>query len=125
MQHASRKSGRLAVSFIVLAALLGAMTMVLAQCTMVGDNVTGVGLDRVGPTTCIKLCNDSFAELYKQEQKRHIAAQEQCQLLPGGDDRATCLAAEDATHQANKNQLTADKIDCQNNCYHEGAGSAG
>jgi len=125
MQHASRKSGRLVVSFVALAALLGAMTMVLAQCTMVGDNVTGVGLDRVGPTTCIKQCNDTFAELYKAEQKRHIAAVEQCRLIPGGDDRAACLAAEDATHIANKTQLSADKISCQNGCYHEGTGSAG
>ena len=124
MQHASRKSGRLVVSFIALAALLGAMTMVLAQCTMVGDNVTGVGLDRVGPTTCIKQCNDTFAALYKAEQKRHIGAQEACNLLSGSAQQ-NCKATESATHEANKAQLTADKIACQNGCYHEGAGSAG
>jgi hypothetical protein len=125
MQHASRKSSRLVVSFVALAALLGAMTMVLAQCTMVGDNVTGVGLDRVGPTTCIKQCNDDFAALYKAEQKRHIAAQESCQMIDNNQDRQACQQAESATHEANKIQLSADKTACQNGCYHEGTGSAG
>ena len=124
MQHASRKSGRLVVSF-ALAALLGVLTLVLTQCTMVGDNVTGVGLNRLTATSCIKDCNDSFALLYKEEQKRHQAATEQCQLIDDNQTRQDCTAAESATHEANKAQLTADKISCQNGCYHEGAGSAG
>ena len=124
MQHASRKPARLVVSFIALAALLGAMTLVLAQCTMVGDSVTGVGLSRVGPTTCIKECNDRFALLYKAEQKRHIAAQEACNLLTG-QAQTDCKTTESVTHNANKAQLAADKIACQNGCYHEGTGSAG
>jgi hypothetical protein len=91
---------------------------------MVGDSLTGVNLKRVGPTTCIKACNDLYALLYKLEQKRHIAENEQCQML-SGQAAQDCRATESATHEANKAQLTADKIACQNNCYHEGAGSAG
>jgi len=125
MQHARPHRLRRAVAYAALAALLGVVSLTLSQCTMVGDSLTGVNLKRVGPTTCIKQCNDLFALLYKLEQKRHIAETEQCRLIPGGDERAACLAAEDATHIANKDQLSADKIACQNNCYHEGAGSAG
>jgi len=116
---------RRALVYLGLASLLGTVALALGQCTMVGDSLTGVSLSRRAPTTCIKMCNDDFAELYKAEQKRHIAAVSQCQLLPGGAARAACLAAEDATHQANKAQLSADKTACQNNCYHEGAGNAG
>ena len=125
MQHARPHRLRRAVAYAALAALLGVVSLTLSQCTMVGDSLTGVDLKRVGPTTCIKQCNDLFALLYKLEQKRHIAEQGQCQLLDGGAAKAACLAAEDAVHQANKAQLAADKTACQNNCYHEGAGSAG
>lgn len=116
---------RRALAYLGLASFLGAVALTLGQCTMVGDSLTGVSLSRRAPTTCIKECNDRFAELYKNEQKRHIAAVEQCHLLPGGAARAACLEAEDATHRANKTQLSADKTACQNRCYHEGAGTAG
>lgn len=124
MQHARPHRLRRAVAYAVLAALLGVVSLTLSQCTMVGDSLTGVNLKRVGPTTCIKQCNDLFALLYKLEQKRHIAENEQCNML-SGQAAQDCKAIESDTHTANKAQLTADKIACQNNCYHEGAGSAG
>ena len=96
----------------------------LAGCTMVGDNVTGVDLNRGGPTTCVKQCNDAYQLLYKQEQKRHQEAHEVCQALPVAQQQA-CQAAESATHEANKDGLTEGKIDCQNNCHRQGTGSAG
>ena len=115
---------RRALAYLGLASLLGVVVLALGQCTMVGDGLTGVSLRRVGPTTCIKACNDRFAELYQAEQKRHIAAQEACNLLTG-QAQQDCKATESATHSANKAQLSADKTACQNNCYHEGAGNAG
>jgi len=105
----------LAVALFGLAALVG--------CTMVGNNLTGVGLDRNAPTTCVKQCNDSYKLLYQEEQKRHLAAVEACQALPQ-PAKGTCLAAEDAVHQANKAALSQGKIDCQNNCHRQGTGTA-
>ena len=115
---------RRALAYLGLASLLGAVVLTLGQCTMVGDSLTGVRLSRTAPTTCIKGCNDTFADLFKAEQKRHIAAMEQCNTLTG-QAQQDCKTTESATHSANKAQLTADKIACQNGCYHEGAGQAG
>ena len=106
----------LAIAAIGLASLIG--------CTMVGDNLTGVELDRTGPTTCVKQCNDSYKLLYQEEQKRHLAAVEACQAL-SQPAKGECLAAEDAAHQANKAALSQGKIDCQNNCHRQGSGHAG
>ena len=109
---------------IVSALVLAVAAAAFAGCTMVGDNATGVQLDRGQPTTCIKQCNDSYALLYQQEQKRHNAANEACQAL-SQPAKATCLEAETATHEANKASLASGKIDCQNGCHRQGSGSAG
>jgi hypothetical protein len=111
--------------FVVgLLAILVVGIAALAGCTMVGDHLTGVQLNGAGPTTCVKQCNDAYAELYKAEQKRHDASVEYCQTL-SQPTKGTCLVAEDAVHQANKASLTQGKIDCQNNCHRQGSGSAG
>lgn len=109
---------------IVGAILLAVAVAAFAGCTMVGDNLTGIDVERGGPTTCVKQCNDSYALLFEAEQKRHQAAVEGCQAL-SQPARGECLVAEDATHQANKNALTTGKVDCQNNCHRQGSGSAG
>lgn len=124
MQHARPSRLRRAVAFAALAGLLGVGSLTLTQCTMVGDNISGVDLERGRPTTCVKKCNDLFNFLYESEQKRHNAANEICQALPQ-PDKATCLDAETATHQANKNALSQGKTDCQNNCHRQGSGTAG
>ena len=124
MQHARPNRLRRAVAFVVLAALLGLVSLTLSQCTMVGDSLTGVTLDGVGPTSCVKQCNDLYRILYDLEQKRHDTDVETCQNLPQ-PFKADCLASETARHEAAKAQLTSGKIDCQNNCHRQGSGSAG
>jgi len=124
MQHARPNRLRRAVAFVVLAALLGLVSLTLSQCTMVGDNLTGVGLSGVGPTSCVKQCNDLYKVLYDLEQKRHDTDVEACQNLPQ-PYKGTCLTSEDLRHQAAKDALTSGKIDCQNNCHRQGSGSAG
>ena len=96
MQHARPNRLRRAVAFAVLAALLGLVSLTVTQCTMVGDNLTGVGVTRSGPTTCIKACNDLYDLLYKLEVKRHQAENDLCQLLPPGPEKNACLTAEAA-----------------------------
>ena len=108
----------------VIAFALAAALIAVAGCTMVGDSLTGLQLDRGQPTTCVKQCNDSYKLLYQEEQKRHDAAVEACQAL-SQPAKGECLVAEDALHQANKTALGQGKIDCQNNCHRQGSGSAG
>jgi len=69
------------MTYSALAVLLGMISLALTQCTMTGDNITGVGLDRSEPTTCVKQCNDQYALLFKQEQKTHDENIQQCQAL--------------------------------------------
>ena len=124
MQHARPNRLRRAVVYAALATLLGVVSLTLSQCTMVGDSLTGVGLNKGRPTTCIKQCNDLYKLLFAQEQKLFLQNQEICLGLPQPDKDA-CLAAELARHQAAMAALGQGKIDCQNSCHSQGGGSAG
>ena len=124
MQHARPNRLRRAVAFAALAALLGLAALTLSQCTLVGDGLTGVNLDGVGPTSCVKQCNDFYAIAYKREQKIHDSNNDLCQSLPQ-ELRADCLAQETARHEAAKAALAQGKTDCQNSCHRQGSGSAG
>ena len=124
MKDARLNRVRRAAIYACLAALLGVASLTLSQCTMVGDNLTGVGLNSGRPTTCIKMCNDLYKMLYDQEQKLYDTNKSACLGLPQPNKDA-CLAAELARHQAKMSQLGADKINCQNNCHSQGSGSAG
>jgi hypothetical protein len=121
MPHAHSSRIRRAAVYAALATLLGVVSLTLSQCTMVGDNLTGVGLNKGGPTTCIKQCNDLYKLLYDQEQKLH-----QTNLAACGQDNAACKNAEAARHTAAKAALSQGKTDCQTGCQHQqGTGSAG
>src|SRR5262245_9129788 len=124
MQHARPTRLGRAAAFAVLAMFLGVVALSLSQCTMVGDSLTGVDLSKGRPTTCIKQCNDFYAMQYDNEQKLYAQNKENCQQLsqPAKDN---CLAAELARHQAKMAELGQAKIDCQNNCHHQGTGSSG
>ena len=62
--------------------VLGAVVLLglfaLAGCTLIGDNITGVKAG-VGPTSCVKQCNDIYKNLYSEEQKLHQTNNEACQ----------------------------------------------
>ena len=124
MQHARPSRLRRAVAFAALAGLLGVGSLTLTQCTMVGDNISGVDLERGRPTTCVKRCNDLFNALYEIESKRHNAANDICQALPVAQQQE-CQAIESATHATNKDALNQAKVDCQNSCHRQGSGTAG
>ena len=119
MQHARPNRLRRAVVYATLATLLGVVSLTLSQCTLVGDSLTGVELNRGRPTTCIKQCNDLYKILFNQEQKLFLQNKEAC----NGD--ADCLAAEQARHTAAMASLGQAKVDCQNGCHSQGTGSAG
>ena len=91
---------------------------------MVGDSLTGVTLDGVGPTSCVNSATISTGFSTDLESKRHDTDNEACQNLPQ-PYKGDCLVSETARHEAAKAQLTQGKIDCQNNCHRQGSGSAG
>lgn len=105
MQHARPNRLRRAVAYAALAALLGVVTLVLSQCTMVGDNVTGVGIERSQRATCLQDCKD--ARDMCREQVFHDCAGDQ-----------TCI---DAGLQACQDAFNA----CKDACHKQGAGTAG
>ena len=112
---------RRAAVYAALATLLGVVSLTLSQCTMVGDNLTGVGLNAGRPTTCIKQCNDLYKMLFDQEQKLHQTNLDLC-----GQDNGDCKNAEAARHSAAMDALGQAKLDCQTGCQHQqGTGSAG
>lgn len=125
MQHANPNRLRRAVVFAALAALLGVVSLTLSQCTMVGDNLTGVGLTASGPTTCVKHCNDLYDLLYKLEQKRHAAEKAVCMSIADNQLKNDCLQAESTRHSARMTELSNGKNACQDACHRQGVGSAG
>jgi hypothetical protein len=125
MQHASPNRLRRVVVFAALAALLGVVSLTLSHCTMVGDNLTGVGASAAAPTTCVKQCNDYYAMQYKIEQKRYQANNDACHAIEDNQAKTDCLAAELARHSAAMSALGAAKTQCQDSCHHQGVGSAG
>jgi hypothetical protein len=124
MQHARHRRLRRAAVYVALAMMLGVVSLTLTQCQLVGDKVNGVRLFRGQPTTCIKDCNDQYKILFDEEQKLHQTNVENCQTLVD-PQRTECLQAEEARHTARMIELGQAKIDCQNNCHHQGAGAAG
>jgi hypothetical protein len=124
MQLAQHNRLRRAAVYVALLMLLGVVSLTVTQCRVVRDSTTGVRPSRGQPTTCIKQCNDQYKLLFDQEQKLHQTNIEICQALPQ-PERAACLEAEDARHQARKAELGQAKIDCQNGCHSQGSGSAG
>ena len=125
MQHAQHNHRlRRAAAYVALVVALGIVSLTVTQCRIVGDNATGVRLFRGQPTTCIKDCNDAYKILFDEEQKLHQTNVENCQTLVD-PARTECLEAEEARHTARMLELGQAKVDCQNNCHHQGAGTAG
>jgi len=140
MQHARPNRLRRAVIYAALATMLGVVSLTLSQCTMVGDNLTGVDLSKGRPTTCIKQCNDFYKLVYDQETKYHDQAKLLCDMAFDNceasavtqEDHAACIAQrqacqaqESSRHSAATSYNGQAKIDCQNNCHSQGTGSGG
>ena len=109
-------SGVLVASIVALAAVVG--------CTMVGDALTGVSVDRRNPSHCLKECVETFDEQVRREVVRHRAEIVACHALPESQ-REACEAAEAARHQAAMERIAAGRRECMNDCHRQGTGSAG
>lgn len=96
---------RRAAAYFGLAGALALVTLVLSQCTMVADSLTGVSLERSARANCIGLCKDARVEC-------RAAVFHDC-----GDDEA-CIEAGFAACQ--------DVFDnCRNSCHKQGRGNGG
>jgi len=121
MQQA-RTARNKALGSAVMAAALGIVA--LSGCTMVGDGLTGLKARASDTNSCVKDCNDTYKTLYDQEQNLHLSNIDACQAL-SQPDKAACLDAEDARHQAAMDALSAGKSACQNDCHRQGSGIGG
>ena len=108
------------LSFVVL---IGVLPVVLSQCTQVSEHMTGVGFGGTNPAQCVKQCNDQASQEVQAEQDLHQANIDQCQALPEGPDRDTCLSTEEQRHEAAMDAINGRKTDCINSCHRQGSGS--
>jgi len=122
MQHARPNRLRSAVAYAALAALLGVVSFTLSQCTMVGDNVTGVR--QFHSTTCGHACAHQKNIDLQNELKDFKEAQDLCKTGPLAD-REQCLNDASAQHEANVAAIQAAYDACQAACHRQGTGSAG
>ena len=101
--------------------LLIALACSLTQCRMVGDGLVGPRLSRGtdDATTCATECVHVSNEAIRAESDRHVQAVHDC----AGDE--ACLAAEEARHEAEVEQIQAARVACQDQCHDQGAGRGG
>ena len=107
-------SSRIVMRAVLLLALVGS-TVVLTQCQMVGDKLTGV---QVGvfkrKNDCVRTCADRRKDATKAERKLHH------DLVKACDRNPTCLKEEEDRHDAAEDAIEAAYRDCVNNCHVQG-----
>lgn len=111
----------LRIALLVVAA--AAMTLLLSQCRMVSDAVVGPGAavsaQARQPQDCMRACQDAFKTGQDAEQALHKANVKAC------NSDSTCLANEEARHEAAMTQLSVDRKNCLDGCHHQGGGTGG
>jgi hypothetical protein len=63
--------GRRALLRVALAGALATIVFVLAQCTMVGEQLTGVDTFRRRAPECVRACNLAFKDARRAEKRLH------------------------------------------------------
>ena len=110
---------------IVLAVLCIVSLMALTQCTMTADKVTGVDVGGTGnseksrPQThgsCVSECAHQANDAMKAESDLHKSNAKACNNDP------TCLANEEARHEAAVAAIQDARQHCMDNCHHQGGG---
>jgi hypothetical protein len=100
---------------LLLLALAGWLTLV-TSCRLVSaprsSSVTAEVAD------CVHDCNADFGAAQQAERERHVTAVQAC----AGD--STCLADEQALHEANQGIAVEAMQTCKRECYNEGGGGS-
>jgi hypothetical protein len=100
-----------------------AAIVVLAQCQMTADKVTGVATEMArskqskgNGSNCISKCSDKGEKDLDKEDDKHEKNIDKC------DGDPTCIANENARHDAAVAQIQADVRACIDECHHQGGG---
>jgi hypothetical protein len=112
-----RFSSRLATRLLLLLALAVA-SVLLTQCQMVGDRLTGVKVSPLrASSSCLKACKD------KRNDDKNAANRLHAQLLHDCNGDPTCIGQENARYEAALAAIEAAYQACVNNCHQQGGGS--
>lgn len=105
---------------LVLLATAGLMALLLSQCKMVDERLTGVSNPlKLTPQQCFDKCQKNADNSFRAEDARHTSKLADC----AGD--ATCIALENARHDAALAQIRQDLQACQTTCHQQGGGFGG
>ena len=98
-----------------------AAMVVLTQCKLTSDRVTGVDnrANQAAHGQCVSNCAHEANTLMKTEQDLHKANVDAC----AGDP--TCLANEEARHEAAVAAIQAGRKACMDGCHEQGGGQGG
>jgi len=88
-------------------------------CRMVTDDVLATRHAASETGSCISDCAQTANEAIRVESDLHVANVKACASDP------TCLANEDTRHEAAVAAIQGRRKACQDNCRHQGGGSAG
>ena len=141
MQHARPNRLRRAVIYAALATMLGVLSLTLSQCTLVGDNLTGVDLTKATSKPCKDACKAVYNLYLDQESRYNFQINRLCGLsydacvavAATAADTAACQADSSACYTAERARHAQALIDiqnifkqCKDACKHaQGTGSAG
>ena len=114
-----RPPSRLATRILLLLALVMA-SVTLTHCRMVGDRLTGADVDLLKRRdVCKEQCQKDYMARNQAEDTLHAQNTAAC----GGNP--TCLANEEARHQAAEAASKATRDACVNGCHQQGGGTIG
>ena len=106
---------------LALVALSVTAMVVLTQCKLTSDKVTGIDhrANQSNHGTCISNCAHEANAAMKDEQDLHKANVDAC----AGDP--TCLANEEARHEAAVAAIQEGRKRCMDGCHEQGGGNGG
>jgi len=99
---------------LLLATLSVAAGLLLAQRRSVTDSVLGHGSASLNAQSCIAQCAETANALTKTESATHTANVKAC------NGNSSCLAAEEARHEAAVASINSNRKACQNGCHQQG-----
>lgn len=116
--HRSSARFRMVTRLLLLLALVLA-SLTLIQCRQVGDRLTGISVDVFKrKDSCVKDCGKEYKEELREEKQKNKDEQRDC------DGDLTCLAIEEARHQAALQAIEAELVGCLNGCHNQGGGGS-
>ncbi len=119
MAHATHPARPLLAKLLLIVLSIAAI-VTLSQCRNIADQVVGVSAGGwANAASCVSACATAYADSNRAESAIHVANVQAC----AGDE--TCLATEEARHEAAVARIAAGRTDCINGCHHQGAGRGG